>query len=411
MAAGARPLGTWRNRILGSGEEAPDQLAANPRNWRTHPKAQRKALRGSLDMVGWVQQVIVNRRTGNVVDGHARIEEALSRNEPTIPVLYVDLSAEEEALVLATLDPIAAMAESDDERLRALLAEVAVDDDGLAALLADLAPADPTAGLTDPDAVPEPPETPYVKAGDVYRLGRHRILCGDSTKAEEVARVLAGERPSLMVTDPPYGVEYDPSWRVAESVKRGFSGAGFSLGTVANDDRADWSEAWLLFPGDVAYVWHSGIHAVEAGQSLQRTTFEIRAQIVWAKQLAAFSRGAYHWQHESCFYAVRRGAAAQWIGDRRQTTLWEIGNAAGYGGKDDGKTEHATQKPVECMARAIRNHAGDVYEPFCGSGTTIIASEQLNRSCYAIEIEPRYVQVAIERWERFTGRKAERVDG
>lgn len=138
MSAGQRPLGTWRNRILGSGEEAPDQLAANPRNWRTHPGAQRKALRGSLDTVGWVQQVIVNRRTGNVVDGHARIEEALSRGEPSIPVLYVDLSPEEEALVLATLDPIAAMAQADDERLRALLSEVAVDDEGLADLLRTL---------------------------------------------------------------------------------------------------------------------------------------------------------------------------------------------------------------------------------------------------------------------------------
>ena len=388
---------------------APDQLLAHPSNWRGHPAPQRAALRGSLETVGWVQNVISNKRTGFLIDGHARVEEALSHGDPAIPVLYVDLSEEEEAIVLATLDPIGAMATQDDERLRSLLAEVAVDDEGLAALLADLAPADPTARLTDPDEVPEPPETPYVKAGDVYRLGRHRILCGDSTKAEEVARVLAGERPALMVTDPPYGVEYDPSWRVAESKKRGFSGAGYSLGAVANDDRADWSEAWLLFPGDVAYVWHSGIHAVEVGQSLQRTSFDIRAQIVWAKQLAAFSRGAYHWQHESCFYAVRHGSNARWIGDRKQTTLWEIGNAAGYGGKDDGKTEHATQKPVECMARAIRNHSGDVYEPFSGSGTTIIAAEQFDRSCYAIEIEPRYVQVAIERWERFTGRKAERL--
>ena len=138
MSAGGRPPGTWRNRILGSGEEAPDQLAANPRNWRTHPAAQRKALRGSLATIGWVQQVIVNRRTGNVVDGHARIEEALSRNEPAVPVLYVDLSPEEEAIVLATLDPIGAMAEADDARLRDLLADVAVDDEGLAELLKTL---------------------------------------------------------------------------------------------------------------------------------------------------------------------------------------------------------------------------------------------------------------------------------
>jgi ParB-like chromosome segregation protein Spo0J len=138
VSAGGRPNGSWRNRILGSGEEAPDQLVANPRNWRTHPRAQRKALRGSLATIGWVQQVIVNRRTGNVVDGHARIEEALSRNESAVPVLYVDLSREEEAIVLATLDPIGAMAEADDARLRDLLADVTVDDEGLAELLQTL---------------------------------------------------------------------------------------------------------------------------------------------------------------------------------------------------------------------------------------------------------------------------------
>jgi len=203
VTAGGRPLGTWRNRILGSGEEAPDQLAANPRNWRTHPAAQRKALRGALDTVGWVQQVIVNRRTGNVVDGHARIEEALSRNEPAVPVLYVDLSDEEEALVLATLDPIAAMAQADDEKLRALLAEVAVDDDGLAALLADLAGGEPKAGLTDPDDVPEPAAEPWVKPGDLFALGAHRILCGDSMSQADVDRLLAGATPRLLSTPGP----------------------------------------------------------------------------------------------------------------------------------------------------------------------------------------------------------------
>jgi ParB-like chromosome segregation protein Spo0J len=125
----------WRNRIVGAGEEAPDQLVANPANWRTHPAGQRDALRGSLTEVGWVQQVMVNRRTGFVVDGHARVEEALSRHEPAVPVLYVDLSPEEEALVLATLDPIGAMATRDDARLQELLSGLVVDDAGLVALL------------------------------------------------------------------------------------------------------------------------------------------------------------------------------------------------------------------------------------------------------------------------------------
>jgi len=206
-----RPLGTWRSRILGSSEEDPAQLLANPRNWRIHTTAQRKALRGALDTVGWVQQVIVNKATGHVVDGHARIEEALSRNEPTVPVLWVDLSPDEELLVLATLDPIAAMATTDEAKTNDLLAEITVDDAGLARLLDSLGAKRPM--LADPDAVPEPVAEPYVKPGDLWRLGDQRILCGDATDPDAVARLLDGAQPRLLVTDPPYGVQLDPTWR------------------------------------------------------------------------------------------------------------------------------------------------------------------------------------------------------
>jgi len=150
---------SWRNRIVGSGEERPDQLLANPANWRIHPKAQQDALAGSLDAVGWVQQVMVNRRTNHVVDGHARVALAISRNEPTVPVLYVDLEPNEEALVLAALDPISAMAGTDDAQLQALLAGIETDNEGLRALLDELAGAAPRESLTDPDDIPEPSET------------------------------------------------------------------------------------------------------------------------------------------------------------------------------------------------------------------------------------------------------------
>lgn len=180
---------------------------------------------------------------------------------------------------------------------------------------------------------------------------------------------------------------------------------------MRNDDRADWREAWALSPSDVAYVWHGGLHAAVVEASLEAASFELRAQIVWVKQALVLSRGDYHWQHEPCWYGVRRGATAQRVGDRKQTTVWEIPNANLHSGgtKDDADTDHSTQKPVECMERPIRNHAGDVYDPFVGSGTTLIAAERQGRRCFAMEIEPRYAQVAIERWEAFTGRKAERV--
>jgi hypothetical protein len=299
----------WRNRIVGTGEVAAEDLVANPRNWRTHPAAQRAALRGSLSEVGWVQQVMVNRRTGFVVDGHARVEEALSRHEAMVPVLYVDLSPEEEALVLATLDPIGAMATRDDAKLAELLAGISIDDAGLAALLGNLAPR--KSGRTDPDDVPEPSEEPYVKAGELWILGEHRLLCGDATSPDDVARLLDGAAPTLLATDPPYGVSLDPTWRdgvynalgpaeapyMREGGADGQPGAGGATEaphgahgrtaghrntTISGDTRVDWSEAFALVPSlTVGYVWHAGVHAAEVAEGLIRIGFEIVAQVIW----------------------------------------------------------------------------------------------------------------------------------
>ncbi len=213
------PAAALRNRIVGTGEAAPDQLVANPANWRTHPGPQRAALRGSLEHVGWVAQVMVNRRTGFVVDGHARIEEALARGEATIPVVYVDLEPEEEALILATLDPIGAMATRDDARLQELLSGIAIDEAGLLALLADLAPLKPRVGLTDPDDVPPLGDESGIKAGDLFALGDHRLLCGDSTSPEDLSRLMGGGLAEMVWTDPPYGVAYVGKTRDALTIQ------------------------------------------------------------------------------------------------------------------------------------------------------------------------------------------------
>ena len=176
------------------------------------------------------------------------------------------------------------------------------------------------------------------------------------------------------------------------------------LGAVTNDDRADWTDAWRLFPGDVAYVWHGGLKSSVVQTSLEQVGFSMRAQIICANDRLALSRGDYHWQHEPCWYAVREGATGQRTDDRTQSTLWTIP------ARDDDGHGHGTQKPVECMRRQMQNHvASDVYEPFAGSGTTLIAAEQLGRRCFAIEIEPRYVQIAIDRWEAFTGQASIKV--
>lgn len=214
-----------------------------------------------------------------------------------------------------------------------------------------------------------------------------------------------------MVTDPPYGVNYDPDWR--NRAKRAGSMKAYgasSIGTVANDDRADWQDTWSFFPGQVAYVWHGALHASLVAESLKKAGFDIRAQIIWAKQHAPISRGHYHWQHEPCWYVVRKSANGNWQGDRKQTTLWHIANSNAFGGQDkENATGHGTQKPVECMRRPIVNHTNvgqAVYDPFVGSGTTIIAAETTGRVCYAIDIDPAYCDVAVQRWEEFTGKKA-----
>ena len=259
-------------------------------------------------------------------------------------------------------------------------------------------------GECDPDDVPDPPAEPISRLGDMWILGDHRLLCGDATKAADVTRLLGAENPHLMVTDPPYGVRYDPSWRE----RAGFTVNEKKLGKVVNDDRADWREAWALFLGDVAYVWHAGLHAAEVQASLESVGFQMRSQIIWVKDRFALSRGDYHWHHEPAWYAVREGSTGHWNGDRSQSTRWDIPSR-----EDDG-FGHGTQKPVECMARPMRNNSkrGDaVYEPFSGSGTTLIAGEMLGRRVFAIEIEPLYVDIAVARWSQFTGKKAVKVEG
>jgi hypothetical protein len=170
--------------------------------------------------------------------------------------------------------------------------------------------------------VPEIPDQPVSRLGDIWLLGNHRVGCGDSTSAADVAPVLARSEPHLMITDPPYGVSYQPAWRA----RRNRSNGKLARGVVLNDDRADWREAYALFPGDVAYVWHGSLHGDVVAADLAACGLQLRAQIIWVKQHFTLSRGDYHWKHETCWYAVREGKGSHWSGDRTQTTVWEIAN-------------------------------------------------------------------------------------
>jgi DNA modification methylase len=225
--------------------------------------------------------------------------------------------------------------------------------------------------------------------GDLFEIGPHRLLCGSSTEADAVAKLLNGKEPYLMVTDPPYGVVYDAQWR-DDALSDGKE-TGRSKGKVQNDTNADWTEAWALSPAKVAYVYHAGIYSGTVQKSLQDCDFEIRSQIIWVKSHFAISRADYHWRHEPCWYAVKKGSKGNWASDRKQTTIWEIDKP------QKNETGHSTQKPVECMARAIGNHDGDVYDPFLGSGTTMVAAHQLNRKCYGMELDCKYADVIVSR--------------
>ncbi len=248
---------------------------------------------------------------------------------------------------------------------------------------------------------------PVTQPGDVWLLGPHRLVCGDATDAATVRKALDGARPHLMWADPPYGVSYDPDWRqkAHEAGLLGGSRTGAcALGKVANDHLADWRAAWAHFEGDVAYVWHGALHSATVRASLEACGFLIRSEIVWDKGRLIISRGHYHWRHEPCWYAVRKGRTAHWVGDRKQCTLWQVPHRRSRSG-------HSTEKPVELALRPIRNHtrSGDgLYDPFAGSGTSIEAAEISGRVAYAIEIDPEHCDRAVRRWETLTGRKAER---
>jgi DNA modification methylase len=236
------------------------------------------------------------------------------------------------------------------------------------------------------------------RLGDVWRLGRHRLACGDATIADDVALLLNGATPILMVTDPPYGVHYKPVWRV----RIGNAAIG-KMGIVANDDRVDWSAAWDHFRGDVAYVWFADLHAGITQAGLEKYGLSCRKLIAWVKPHPVISRGHYRSQKETCWYAVRQGRTANWQGRRSRSDVWEIDNR-----EDDGHG-HPTQKPIECMLWPIEDNSAEgdgVYDPFVGSGTTLIAAEKSGRSCYAMDIDPLYCSIAIERWQNFTGKSA-----
>lgn len=391
-----------RNRIQGLIHLKGSEVIPNPANFRSHPKQQRDVLRAAMEDLGIIAAGIVRQLPDGsymAIDGHLRGED---NPDETLPWLLVDLNEEEAKKAILTLDPVSAMAEINKEVLNEVLQTVDINDEEIQKLCAKLAD---DAGLykedkenLEDDEIPQTPENPVTRLGDVWVVGphKHRIMCGSSTDPQSVRHLMAGNIPHMMVTDPPYGVVYNPGWRNEAAEKGLIQYAARREGKVLNDERVDWTEAYKLFEGDVVYVWHAGKHTGEVSKNIQDAGFEIRSQLIWKKPNFAISRGDYHWQHEPLLYACRKGRPSKWCGDRSQSTIWEISNRL----EATDKTDHGTQKPLECMARPIRNHGKDddsVYDPFGGSGTTMVASEEIGRQSFLMELHPPYVDVTLMR--------------
>jgi DNA modification methylase len=269
------------------------------------------------------------------------------------------------------------------------------------------------------NATPPLPENPVSRLGDLWVCGPHRVLCGDCTKADDVARLLGDRKPSLMVTDPPYGISLDSEWRdraglnscgPAEASYMKKRTAGHTETTISGDTRADWSQAFELVPSiQVAYVWHASVFTREVLNGLLRIGFLYPQQIIWNKQRTVLTRTHYWYQHEPCWYV--RKVNAPWFGKAGEnSTVWDSPSPKFImGGSDEEKFDHPTQKPIELMRRPILNHlkrGGLVYEPFLGSGTTLAAAELTERACVGIELDPKYVDVIVQRWQTLSGKEA-----
>ena len=406
----------WRTRIVGHGEEQPDQLLANPANWRIHPKAQQDALAGVLAEVGWVQSVIVNKRTGHLVDGHLRVTIALRDGAESIPVVYVDLTPEEESLVLATIDPLAAMAATDGVKLAELLSGVSFDNAGLEGILGDLAiEAAKALGKLEVDEtdVPDAPETPISKAGDAWVLGRHRLVVGDSTKRETWQKLMNGKHFDCLWTDPPYGVDIVGGPH-AESKSERLAKGGL---TIQNDQQFDvfelLSKTWANAQGfgkigAAVYIAHpDGPKAEQFYRAFSEAGWRWAQTLVWVKDSLVLSFWDYHARHEPILYGYlpgggRRGRSGNgWYGPNNATTVLEFD-------RPRVNKEHPTMKPIALVAACVENScppSGIVVDPFCGSGTTILAAEQTKRIGYGVELDPKYADVICTRFEKMTGIK------
>jgi DNA modification methylase len=387
-----------------------DRLLPFANNARTHSDAQIAQIAASIAEFGFVNPILVGADNG-IIAGHARALAARRLGLTEVPVIVLDhlTSTQRRALVIAD-NQLALNAGWDEEMLHLELAALqeedfdldllGFDDSELAALLTE---EDPAAGLTDENSAPEVPKTPVSLRGDLWLLGRHQLLCGDATSAADVHRLLAGETADLVFTDPPYNVDYEGYTEDRLKIEGDrMSREEFQcfLGNTFRSYRA------VVKPGASLYVCHSSSWQREFQNALEDAGFEVRSQIVWAKNTFAWGFARYKFQHEPLFYAHLAGQKDCWYGDKSQSTLWEER-------KPVANRLHPTMKPVELVERALLNSskAGDIVaDLFGGSGSTLIACQRCNRKARLMEIDPGYADVIIRRWQEYTGERATLAD-
>lgn len=379
-------------------------LVPYARNARTHSEEQVAQIAASIREWGWTVPVLVDE-DGGLIAGHGRVLAARKLGIADIPVMVAAgwTEAQKRAYVLAD-NKLALNAGWDAELLRVELTDLQAfdfdlgltgfSDDELAALTADK-----TDGLTDPDAAPNPPEIPVSCPGDVWLLGQHRLMCGDSTSVDDMGKLTAGQMVDMWLTDPPYNVAYEGGTKDKLTIQND---------NMGNDEFRQFlrdayvTASTVMKPGAVFYIWHADSEGYNFRGAAIDAGWKIRQCLIWQKSSLALGRQDYHWQHEPCLYGWKDGAGHLWASDRKQTTILKFDKPSRNG-------EHPTMKPVALFEYQMLNNTkgGDiVLDSFGGSGTTLIAAEKNGRIAYLMELDPRYCDVIIKRWQDFTGSAA-----
>lgn len=387
-------------------------LKPSPKNRNKHPQEQIERLAKILEYQGWRYPIKVSNQSGFITSGHGRLLAAKSLGQTEVPVNFQDYESEEQEYADIQADnAIASWAELDLAGINTDLEQLGPDFDLDMLGIKDfvLEPADKY-GDQDADSIPGV-QSAVVSPGELYHLGNHRLLCGDSTYAASVSKLMNGEKADMVFTDPPYGISYQKDMSQLEATARNRRKDGK---IVSNDELTGEKlliflfnsiQAWPLKPGGVFYVCSpSGCTELYFRKALGEL---LRECIVWNKDQFVFGRQDYHWKHESILYGWAEGAGHYFVDDRTQNTVWDCP-------RPKKSEEHPTMKPVELVERAIRNSSRsgeNLFDGFAGAGTAFIACEKTNRKCYGMEIDPIYCGVILDRWAKFTGKDPVREDG